>query len=243
MAEKNDPLGRQIGAPLWPEWEDLQSLERKRTTVGERTWSALFQQAPRPNEGTLFKVERLMVTERAHIDPADLTVRAWDLAATENAGSNDPDWTVGLKLACSQSGHYTILDVVRMRGSPHQVEEVILATARGDGPHVTIGLPEDPGQAGKTQVTYLTARLAGYHVHSTRETGAKFTRAMPVASQIEAGNVTILRDTWNQRLIEELGDFPSGRKDDQVDALSRAFTTIITMPKAVRNITVGLIGR
>jgi hypothetical protein len=44
------------------------------------------------------------------------------------------------------------------------------------------------------------------------------------ASQVEAGNLAIVRATWNHAFLEELRDFPFGRKDDQVDALSRAFT-------------------
>ena len=58
-----------------------------------------------------------------------------------------------------------------------------------DGPAVTIGLPQDPGQAGKHQVNYLARRLAGYRIATSPETGAKTTRAAPVASQVEARNL------------------------------------------------------
>ena len=46
LAEANDPLGRAVGQPLWPEWEDIANLERKRRAVGPRDWSALYQQRP-----------------------------------------------------------------------------------------------------------------------------------------------------------------------------------------------------
>ena len=46
---------------------------------------------------------------------------------------------------------------------------------------------------------------------------------MPVASQANAGNLSLLRAPWNRALLDELAAFPSGAKDDQVDALSRAF--------------------
>src|SRR5271157_2492164 len=48
LAEADDPMGRPEGAALWPEWEDVAALERKRAEVGERVWAALFQQTPRP---------------------------------------------------------------------------------------------------------------------------------------------------------------------------------------------------
>ncbi len=51
---------------------------------------------------------------------------------------------------------------------------------------------------------------------------------MPVASQANAGNVSVLRGGWNRALMEELAAFPAGRCDDQVDALSRAFGMLQT---------------
>jgi predicted phage terminase large subunit-like protein len=113
--------------------------------------------------------------------------------------------------------------VVRLRGGPDEVEKAVLATASQDGRQVRVGLPQDPGQAGKAQIAYLTRKLAGYTVESSPETGDKATRASPVASQVNVGNISMLRGSWNLAFISELGDFPSGTKDDQVDALSRAF--------------------
>ncbi len=58
IAEPNDPLGRAPDTPLWPEWESGNALERKRHSIGERAWSALFQQNPVPSGGRLFSIER-----------------------------------------------------------------------------------------------------------------------------------------------------------------------------------------
>ena len=93
-----------------------------------------------------------------------------------------------------------------------------------------MGVTSHPGQAGRAQVTYLTQRLAGYVVQSSPESGAKETRAMPAASQANAGNLAILRGPWNRAFLEELADFPGGAKDDQVDALSRAFAMMTELP-------------
>jgi predicted phage terminase large subunit-like protein len=241
--EEEDQLDRSPGEALWPEWEDIEALLRRRASVGERAWSAQFQQSPRPNIGALFKVACLDFVDTLPPGPLGPVVRAWDLAATATTGDNDPDWTVGVKLTRHESGRYTVLDVLRLRGSSHQVEESIAMTARVDGPSVTIGLPVDPGQAGKSQVTYLTRQLAGHHVISSRETGAKATRAAPVASQIEAGNITLVRANWNHAFIEELRDFPFGRNDDQVDALSRAFDMLLSTGTPARMLTVAHLGR
>jgi predicted phage terminase large subunit-like protein len=243
LAEDNDPLGRAPDTALWPEWEDAAALLRKRDTVGERTWCALYQQSPRPIQGSLFKVASIDILDTAPEVLPGTVVRAWDLAATVATGANDPDWTVGVKLGREDSGRYVVLDVTRLRGSPHEVGNAIAESARLDGPSTIIGLPEDPGQAGKVQVTYLAGRLAGHRISSSRETGAKTTRAAPVASQVEAHNVAMVRAGWNHAFIEELRDFPFGRKDDQVDALSRAFEMLTTAGAPARKLSVSYLTR
>jgi predicted phage terminase large subunit-like protein len=70
------------------------------------------------------------------------------------------------------------------------------------------------------------------------------TRASPVAGQVDAGNLAVVRAEWNAAFLEELRDFPQGRKDDQVDALSRAFamlTTAAALP--ARRIDISLMAR
>ncbi len=223
LAEEADRLGRAVGEPLWPKWEDGAALLRKRTVVGERAWSALFQQRPHPPGGGLFKVSGIAVADPGSMALTGRGVRAWDLAATAADGRNNPDWTVGLKLLAGADGRWVVADVVRLRGTPRMVEEAIVSAARSDGVSIRIAIPEDPGQAGKSQVGHLTRLLAGYVVTSSRETGSKVTRAAPVSSQVEAGNVLILRAAWNAAFVEELAAFPNGDKDDQIDALCRAF--------------------
>lgn len=91
FAELDDPLGRQIGDALWPEWEDIAALNRKRETVGERTWAALFQQAPRPPSGSMFRTSNIEILETPLGSSEGPCVRAWDLAASLPNGDNDGD--------------------------------------------------------------------------------------------------------------------------------------------------------
>ena len=240
LAEADDPIGRAFGEPLWPDWESAEAIARKRAMVGERAFSALYQQDPRPRTGRLFLPARIPIVDEPPPSVGNFTntVRAWDLAATAEIAGRDPDYTVGLKLARDQFGQYVVLDVIRLRGGPHEVEQAILNAAAADGAGITIGLPQDPGQAGRAQIRYLTARLAGHRVVATPETGAKETRAMPAVSQANAGNLALRRAPWNRVLLEEMQDFPNGAKDDQVDALSRAFSLLTDAPTPARRSSV-----
>src|SRR5690606_34849835 len=55
-----DPLGRAPGAPLWPARFDASRLAAIRRDVGERVWSSLYQQQPRPATGTLLSRDDLL---------------------------------------------------------------------------------------------------------------------------------------------------------------------------------------
>lgn len=231
----DDPLGRQIGDYLWsgdPDYDYGALLAEAKATYertgGMRVWESLYQQNPRPGEGALFKTALMQVI------PASLpgkSVRAWDLAATAQLGTRDPDWTVGVRMTRIAEGKFIIDDVVRLRGAPDEVEATIMATASRDGRGVPIRLPQDPGQAGKAQMLYLTRRLAGYSVQSQVASGDKSTRAAPLAAQVNVGNVALTQAAWNRALLDEFSMFPSGAHDDQVDAAADAFAMLATTPE------------
>lgn len=212
---------------LWPERMTAAVLERDKVVLGPYAVASQFQQRPSPRGGGLFKKEWFEVVDAV---PAKREiVRGWDLAATETVQAA---YTAGVKLSRCSDGYFYIEDIARIRGSAGKVETLLKNTASQDGVHVRISGPQDPGQAGKAQAKYLVRQLAGFDVKFTTETGDKETRAKPVASQAEAGNVKILRGIWNDDFFKEIEDFPFGKFKDQVDALSRAFAELIQKRQA-----------
>jgi predicted phage terminase large subunit-like protein len=174
----------------------------------------------RPSAGLYFRREWCAIVDQA---PADLAiVRYWDLAATEKTELNDPDWTVGIKLGRDNNGGYWLLDMVRGRANPGDVERLLLDTAARDGKRVSIGFGQDPGQAGKSQALHLTRALSAFTVTPVTEGGNKLTRFGPFSSQCRAGNMKILRGPWNEELFRVLEGFPELAHDDEVDASSGA---------------------
>lgn len=150
-------------------------------------------------------------------------VRHWDLAGTEPEVGKDPDWTVGTKLGISSDSppKLCVAHVESGQWGPAEVENRILKTAALDGPEVEISLPQDPGQAGKFQAKYLVGQLQEYRVRAEPESGDKVTRAGPISSQCEHGNVSVVRGRWNDEFFRFLEGFPEGKKD-HVDSLSGA---------------------
>jgi predicted phage terminase large subunit-like protein len=157
--------------------------------------------------------------------PAGLhCVRAWDLAGTVPKAGSDPDWTAGVKMGRAPDGFFYIADVVRFRATPKNVETTIKNTASQDKKRCRIRLPQDPGQAGKSQAQSLIRMLAGYVVKAVPPTGSKEARATPFSAQAEAGNVKLVEGAVERsRFFAEMELFPFGGHDDQVDAASDAF--------------------
>lgn len=216
-AEKDDPLGREVGEALCPERYNEADLDAIQTAIGSRAFAALYQQRPVEQEGGMFKRSYFGFVD----SPPELhaAVRYWDLAAT----AGDGDYTAGVKIGRGADGNYYVLDLKHGQWSTNERDNVIEQAAHEDGAAVTQWLEEEPGSSGKDRSAYLVRRLAGFTVRSQRVTGDKATRAEPFAAQCEAGNVYLVRGAWNSRMIDELCMFPNGAHDDIVDAASGAF--------------------
>jgi predicted phage terminase large subunit-like protein len=208
------------GDLLFPERFPESTVVDLEKTLGSYAAAGQLQQRPAPREGGMFKRAWFPVVRA--VPAGTRFVRGWDLAATEGAG----DWTVGVKVGRQKNGRFIIANVVRDRKSSAGVERLLINTASQDGYECKVSIPQDPGQAGKAQTSYLIQQLAGYTVTSSTESGDKVTRAGPLAAQAEAGNVDILEGDWNDAFFDEITIFPNGTKD-QTDAASRAFNELV----------------
>lgn len=212
------------GELLWPARMGEKEVAKLETSMGSYVAAGQLQQRPAPREGGMFKRRWFAIVDAA---PAGLLkVRRWDLAATVPAPGRDPDWTAGLLMGRDNAGFFYIMDVTKLQGSSHEVETTIFNTAKQDGTSVTIGLPQDPGQAGKAQVAALIRMLAGYVVKAAPETGSKEVRASAFEAQCEAGNVKLIKGAWNEAFLSEIEVFPFGKHDDQVDVAAGAFNLL-----------------
>jgi predicted phage terminase large subunit-like protein len=177
--------------------------------------------------GNLFRREWFSIVDDW---PRDITgvVRAWDDAATHDGG----DWTVGVLMAMASSGITYVINVVRIQGSPFEVERLKAATAHADrqltNQRAVILLQQEPGAAGKSYIdAQMRGPLSGFAVEVEHPTGDKYTRALAMSSAAQAGNIKLLHGSWNKEFIDELEQAGPDDKlydhDDQWDAAASAF--------------------
>jgi predicted phage terminase large subunit-like protein len=221
-----DPRSEE-GELMWPARFSAAAVERLKRALGPYASAAQLQQTPVPRKGGLIGVDGIKIIDELPDEPF-IAVRAWDLAASEGAGA----FTVGLKLLYGQkSDRFYIADVKRKQLNAGGVRQMILDTAEEDGIAVKIVLPQDPGQAGKALVEDLIAALTGYNAKAEIQSGAKETRAAPMAAQIDIGRMSVLNRTWTKPLLDEMRFFPKGKYKDQVDAAASAFNELASMTR------------
>lgn len=220
---EGDP--RAVGEALWPSKYPLEELTRRRAMLGEYDWASLYMQQPAPSGGGLFKMawfaDKIVDAAPARARRA----RGWDTAGTEGDG----DWTVGVKIA-EADGIFYIEDVQRAQLGPSGVDGLIRAIAALDGAACAQREEREGGSSGLAVIEARAKALKGYDYAGVSITGNKVTRARPFRAQCEAGNVRLVRGPWNAKYLDELCAFPTGRKDDQVDASSCAFNAVLLEP-------------
>lgn len=201
----------------------VSDLER---TLGSYATAGQLQQRPTPRGGGMFRKDWFQTIPA--LPTGCRFVRGWDLAATDDA---DAAATAGVLMARAPDGRFIIVDVKREQLSPAGVARLLKATADQDrAAYGTVrgSIPQDPGQAGKSQARFIiTDTLVGHDYHASPESGDKETRALPFAAQAEAGNVWLMPGEWNAGFLDEIALFPRGKWKDQVDAASRAFSELV----------------
>jgi predicted phage terminase large subunit-like protein len=212
----------EVGELLFPARFPRAVVDRDKKVMGAYAVAGQLQQRPAPPGGEEFQPDMIGVIDAL---PAGRIrwCRGWDLGATEGAGS----YTAGVKVGLLEDGRVVFADARREQFAVHKRDAFIKATAQQDGKGILQSLPQDPGQAGKTQVAGFAALLLGHECHFSTESGEKTVRARPLASQVNAGNAVMLRGAWNRDFTDELRTFPNGLYSDQVDAASRGFAVLL----------------
>jgi predicted phage terminase large subunit-like protein len=217
IAELDDPLGRVPGEPLWPEWEGLADLERKKRAVDARNWSALYQQRPAPEEGDYFKAEWL----RPYVTQPPLETLAVygasDYAVTADGG----DYTVHVVVGVDPDGHMYLLDLWRKQASSDVWVEAFCDLVRKYKPREWA---EEQGQIKAGVGPFLDRmqreRSAFVYRRDFPVRADKAVRAQSIRGRMAQGGLFVPQGAgWFADMRSELLSFPAGKHDDIVDAL------------------------
>jgi predicted phage terminase large subunit-like protein len=217
-----DPLGRPPGAALCPDRFDEAKLADIQRQLGTYAFSALYQQRPAPAEGGIFK--RAWFTRIVDRPPENLKwKRGYDLAVSTKTTSC---FTASFRIARDEAtGDIYIADGFRDRIEYPDQKRYIIARITNE-PDTEHGIEKALHGQALIQELRRETRLVGSRLRGINVTADKITRALTWAPLAEEGKVVLVLGPWNRAFLDELAQFPTGQHDDQIDAVSLAFSML-----------------
>lgn len=225
------------GELLFPNLFTLEKVTQMKKDLGEYGAAGQLGQRPSPEGGGLFK--RLDFQFADAKPKLARRVRGWDTAATEGGG----DYTVGTLVSeefesvvemgrrvVRSTGRIFIESVVRGQWGPDNVDKTMKSVAESDGKKIPIREEREGGASGKSTIAARRKLLLGWDYEEVNLGVNKIERAKPFRSQVEGHNVYLVRGEWNEPFLQEITNFPTASHDDQVDATTAAFNTMVLEP-------------
>lgn len=228
-SSEDDILGRAPG-----EW--LQSIQNRteeswnitKRAVGTYVWQALYQGDPQVTGGSYINVDKIDVIpwdtvvfkdDHGFLSTLDraLVVQSWDLAFTGKG-----DYVSG-QVWANISGTWIMLDRVHERATfTRTVSLVQMMAARWPQ---TARIYVENAANGAALIDTLKKNAT---ITPVTPKGSKESRALAVQPIIDAGNVKVVDNAYDDSLFEEWRSFPFAAHDDQVDTLTQVLLSAKT---------------
>jgi predicted phage terminase large subunit-like protein len=213
---------------LFPEKFSKTWYTQRKAILGEYGFSSLMQLEPVKRGGNMLNTDAIARHNSISEYPKNLKwFRVWDLAHTaKERAKQDPDYTSGTLLAFNVQDdvlHLWVKNVNRMRKNAPERDAEIYAVTKLDGAYVQIGVGGSVDA--KDAIATMRKILKGKRmIYAAQENKDKVVRATPLEPIFKAGNIHVpLGAPWLDDWISEIGAFPFGAHDDQVDNLSAGY--------------------
>lgn len=233
------------GNALWPERWPLDALNKIRSAVGSRVWSAQYQGDPIPSEGGMFKRSWWQTyTELPELTKVELTMDSAFKEGVEN------DYSV---IACWGNdglGNSYLIRVWRERVAFPELLKMAHGAhewARNEFPGLRIPLVIEDKASGQSAIQTLKRPLPQMSgqplpalpiiIFPIPGNQSKVARAEGVTPIVEGGRAFVPKHApWIDDWLKEHERFPLGAHDDQVDTTSMALSRFTNARSGVRGI-------
>jgi predicted phage terminase large subunit-like protein len=237
IAEDDDPLGRAPGEVLWPERFPAEFIAKQRATLGEAHFGALYQAAPIPRGGNLFKADWFAKRYTEADLPQPAPVVPWQAGVWNTPVVHQPlvkvmaldsswgarDYSVFI-VAGTDGQRVFILDMWRGRVELPELERALLSMYTKHRPD---GVVIEDASAGSALIQTLRRTLLP--IFASKPQGSnKELRWSAAALWCESGRVLLPQSAqWLPDFFREVLAVPAARHDDVADAFALAVNTIV----------------
>ena len=198
--------------PLWEQKHTFKELETIRQ-ANRYTFSGQYMQLPSPEEGGEWRKEWFEI-----IDKKDIPNLQWTLyidgAYTKNT-KNDP---TGLQISAKYKNDLIILSSIDKYLEMPELLKFIPIHIESFGINIRL-LKVEPKASGKSlaQLIRNETRLNISEIKSDFVNMSKIECARMTSPYIEGGRVKLVKGSWNEHFLQQVGAFPNAKHDEHID--------------------------
>lgn len=200
--------------PLYPHKHTFEQLESIRQ-ADRYTFAGQYQQTPAPDEGGEWKKEWFEIIDKSSVPLSSLN---WELivdgAYTKNT-ANDP---TGFQIGAKHGNDYIIYSSVDKYLELPELLREVPRYIEASGVPVSIVLIE-PKASGKSlaQMLRSSTRLNVAEIKTPFVGNSKIENVRATSSYIEGGRVKLIKGSWNDSFLSQVGTFPNAKHDEHID--------------------------
>lgn len=215
IEKEGNPLARELGEPLWPDRYGKDFVEERKAYP--TSFNALYQGRPTSQEGNMLKRDWWQYYDQ--LPPLASMLISVDAAFKDE---DESDYVVVQVWGKNQANMYLVDQVRAKLNFPATIQTIRNVCTKY--PEAALKVVEDKAN-GSAIIQTLQNEIGG--IVPVNPEGGKVARVNAVSAYIESGNVFLPRTDWIHDFVEEAASFPSGKNDDQVDAMSQALHRFI----------------
>ena len=215
------PAVLESGNPVWPEYWDIEELEKVKASLPIRNWSAQYMQNPTSEEGAIIKREWWQKWE-GRIPKLKHVMQSYDTAFSKKETADYSAITTwGIFQPYEDMGDALILlDAVRGKFDFPELKIVALDQYKYWEPESVIIESKATGVPLAQEFRRMAIPVVDFVPSKGKD---KHSRVNAVAPVFESGQVWYPEnEKFADEVIEECAAFPHGENDDYVDTMTQA---------------------
>ena len=207
--------------PIWPEYWNLEELEKVKATLPVAKWNAQWMQKPTSEEGALIKREWWRKWKSDKIPPLKHVIQTYDTAFMKKETADFSAITTwGIFFPDQDSGaNLLLLDAIKGRYEFPELRRKALEQYKYWNPESVIV----EAKASGLPLTYELRQMdIPVQTFTPSKGNDKHVRVNTVAPLFESGMIWAPDQKFAEEVIEECAAFPHGDHDDLVDSMTMA---------------------
>jgi predicted phage terminase large subunit-like protein len=200
--------------PLWKDKHTFEELEQIRQ-ANRYNFAGQYMQQPAPDEGGEWRKEWFEIVDKNEVPINSLKWELFIDGAYTKDTSNDP---TGLQIGAKWNDDYIIFSSIDKYLEMPELIKFLPQHINASGLRINLSLVE-PKASGKT-IVQLIKQSTGLNIAEIKTTfvnTSKIENARVCSSYIEGGRVKLIKGSWNEPFLNQVGTFPNAKHDEHID--------------------------